>query len=64
LKRLQELHLDKEKLEQKWVLGDGEENVKKMPRIEWDMIWWYYAELTRAIDSAIKYAPDDENDEL
>jgi hypothetical protein len=66
LKRLQEMYLNKEKLEQKWVLRDGEENVKKMPRREWDMIWWYYEELTRAIDSAIKYAPDEdaENDEL
>jgi hypothetical protein len=60
------MYLNKEKLEQKWVLRDGEENVKKMPRREWDMIWWYYEELTRAIDSAIKYAPDEdaENDEL
>jgi hypothetical protein len=65
LKRLHGMHDNKEQLEKKWVLSDGEENNKKMPRLEWNMIWWYYEELTRAIDSAIKYAPDeDEHNEL
>ena len=69
LKRLKEIHDNKEKLEKKLVLEEGEENLKKMPRLEWDSIWWYYDELVRAIDAAIKYAPDDDveetaNDEL
>jgi hypothetical protein len=66
LKRLKEMHDSKETLERKWVLNEGEDDVKKMPRMEWDMIWWYYDELTRAMDAAVKYAPpeEDEHEEL
>ena len=64
LKRLKDIYENKEKLQNKLVLEDGEDNTKKMPISEWNSIWWYYDELTRAIDAAIKHAPDGENDEL